>query len=102
MQRHGLGEIVAAVVGKGPQIQRRARDRITHRGAPGKMNPHGNWLGKVQVLNFMTSGKQQGLKPGLSKVNGLGLTGYSPEGTALFLERRQANNPQTYSLDTVI
>ena len=31
-------------------------------GSMGKMNPHSNWLGKKEGLNFMTSGNKQGLK----------------------------------------
>ena len=65
MQRHGLEEkwAIASVVGR---ELCRVKDRLIHRGVHlSKMNPHSNWLTKGKRLNFLTSGNQQGLKPGV-------------------------------------
>ena len=62
MQRHGLGEIVAVAVGREPWSQRRARDRLTHRGAHGESESHHNRFGKLDGAEFHDFWQTAGLK----------------------------------------
>lgn len=44
----------------------------------GKTNLHSNYVGKQEGLDFVSSSKQQGLKPGI--LYSVGFTGTEPEG----------------------
>lgn len=65
------------------------------------MNQHGNWLGKLEILNFMRSLNQQSLEPRILKVSSLA-SGTAQRTLVLLLERRQANYPWTHSLEKFI
>ena len=78
--------------GEEATVWRRVKDRPTHRGCTGKMNPHSNWLGKQEGLNFMSSCKQWGVKPKVVKVSMFG-SGTAQRTLGLFLERRQGKQP---------
>ena len=64
----------------------------------GKMNHYSNWRGKQEGLNFVSSYNQQAW----SFKGQQAWLGYNPEVIALLLKIRQANNPQMYSMETVI
>ena len=57
------------------------------------MNPHSNCLGKQEGLNFLSSGIQQALGPGVLKVSTL-VSGRSQRTLELLLERRHSKQPR--------
>ena len=67
----GEKSTLAAMVGS-KWVERRVRDRLAHRGVHGEDDSPLQWLGKQEGLSFMSSYNQQGLKPGVLKVSGLG------------------------------
>ena len=86
-----MGEkwIVTVVVGRELQSWRRARNRLAHRGVHRKTNPHSNWLGKQEGLNFLSSCNQWGLKPRVLKVTCLVGSGRAQRTLELLLEKSQ-------------
>lgn len=56
-------------------VAKKSGRQVSTREHMGKTNSHSNWLGKgfKKGLNFMNFCNEQGLKPVLLKVNGLGL-----------------------------
>ena len=83
--------------GDGAVVTKVKRERSSQGNAQGK-HPQNYWLRKWEGLNFVSSYNQWGLKPVVSKFSGAWLE-ESPEGTVLLLERRQANNPGTESME---
>lgn len=65
--------MVGAVEGRKPLSQRKVRERVEHTGDhTKKILPGGQVLGKQEGLIFLSFCNQQGLKPGVRKVRGLG------------------------------
>lgn len=52
----------------------------------GKTNLHSNYVGKQEELDFVSSSKQQSLKPGI--LYSVGFTGTEPQTLGLLLEKR--------------
>lgn len=76
----------ATVVGRELQSLRRGRERLAYGEHMGKRNPHGNWLGKQEGMNIMSSCNQWSLKPGVLK--SFVLTGLQPISVGAILDEK--------------
>lgn len=102
MQRHGVGgnKTLASVEVRELWSCRRVRGG-EHTRKCTRTFPHNHWLGKQKGLNFVSSCNQQGLRKNPAVVL-VGCTLGEARGIRLLLGKRQANNPETYSTETVI
>ena len=92
--------VVAIAVGRDPWSWRRARDRLSHRGVHWENKSLQQLAWKVRGAGFHEFLRASGLKAWCSEGQ-WALLKESLEGTTQFLEKRQANDLCTYSVETI-
>ena len=93
--------MLAVVEGREPRSHRKAKERGAQREMQKENISHSYWLGKEEGPNFVNSCNQRRLNPRSFKCQWAGIWEH-PEALGLLLERKQAHNLRTDSLETVI